>query len=156
MLLNVARKALVFHGAEGDVSDEAAMYLTEELIERYYYMSVAEISYVIRRNFTSKKYGKISASEILEWIRDYDSNERVEYLNMHESNAEDEEQINVRKGHCITYDEYLADIKRKAEDGDEESIQYLKDLEDREKRMISKNAIYQLYQQAKAEFFNKR
>lgn len=156
MILSAIRKALVFHGSEGDINDESGLYLADEIINQYYYISMPELTYVINKNLTSKKYGKLSASELLDWVREYDAVDRVEYLNMHDSSEEAGEQCKVFNGRSITYDEYLSGIKRKASEGDEESIQYLKDLEEREKKMISKNAIYELYKQAKAKFFNER
>lgn len=114
----------------GQLTELASLYLAE-----YFYLNTAEVCLFLARFKLGKYgqfYGSIGPMKIMSAMCAY-SKERRRALNEHERTMKrkrQQERINNRTG--ISFDEYV-EIKKRADEGDEQAIELLKPPVDRAK-----------------------
>lgn len=104
---------------------------TDLILEEFWYLTVEEIKYCLRKAMRSAKvYDRLDGNLILSWIREYDyeRDETMVQLNIEEKNRL-ENAPPAPSGGGISYEDYVAGVKTRAESGDEEAKELLETIE---------------------------
>ena len=118
-------EALEFFNVKETMSDVQVAITVDLILEEYPYMQTDDLKLCFK-NAMKLKYGqiynRIDGQIIMSWLRAYDI-ERAEKADIESYNKHKE--IISKEESGLYYDEYLAELKRKAAQGDEEAIKAL-------------------------------
>lgn len=108
--------------------------LANDLVYTYDYLKPEEIKFLFKRTLRTKKiYACLDYNMVMCWIEEYDA-ERCEMAIDISNQAETQSANDIPKnGDEIGYDEYLAQLRQRSENGDDTAIQILTTIEDLEK-----------------------
>ena len=118
-------EALEFFNVKETMSDVQVAMTVDLILEEYPYLQTDDLKLCFK-NAMKLKYGqiynRIDDQIIMSWLRAYDI-ERAEKADIDSYNKHKE--IISKEESGLYYDEYLAELKRKAAQGDEEAIKAL-------------------------------
>lgn len=135
VVLAVSEVVLFFNVGKNMSASQIAL-TTDLILEQYWYLTVEEIKACFRRAMRSAKvYDRLDGNIILGWLRDYDCerDEIMVQINIDEKNRLENLQPDPSAG-GVGYADYVVGVKERAESGDEEAQQLLKDIEMNEAR----------------------
>lgn len=135
IVLAVSEVVLFFNVGKNMSASQIAL-TTDLILEQYWYLTVEEIKACFRRAMRSAKvYDRLDGNIILGWLRDYDCerDEIMVQINIDEKNRLENLRPDPSTG-GISYADYVAGVKARAERGDERASQLLEDIEMNEAR----------------------
>ena len=150
LILAEINNALIWYGAENDITNDAGAMLASNIITTFYYFSVEDIHLAIKRKLSEHKYGKLSANDIYSWFVEYD-----EYRanNVSSVSPPDEKPLKlVPNG----YENYIKELQEKADAGDEEAKYVLERNKERLARHSNPLNDLRQYEKHKQDLYNKR
>lgn len=135
IVLAISEVVLFFNVGKNMNAPQIAL-TTDLIIEEFWYLTVEEIKHCLRKAMrTAKVYDRLDGNIILGWIREYDyeRDEVMVQLNVEEKNRLENAKPDPA-GNGISYEEYVAGVKARAESGDEEAQELLETIEMNEAR----------------------
>lgn len=134
-------EALEFFNASNTMSDTQVALTVDLIIEEYPYFKTDDVKLALR-NAMKMKYGqiynRIDGQVIMGWMQDY-NRERCTVADMVSYNDHKrilhENSTPLREG--VYYDQYVADLKKKASEGDKEAKKLLELSEEVTRKMQS-------------------
>lgn len=130
IVLAISEVVLFFNVGKNMNAPQIAL-TTDLIIEEFWYLTVEEIKHCLRKAMrTAKVYDRLDGNIILGWIREYDyeRDEVMVQLNVEEKNRLENAKPDPA-GNGISYEEYVAGVKARAESGDEEAKELLETIE---------------------------
>lgn len=121
------------------MNDKQIAITTDLILERFWYLSVEEIKSCLRKAMMNAQvYDRLDGNMIIGWIADYDAerDEEMVRLNVEEKNRYENgtpEPAQQEEG-ALYFEEYVALVRQRAAEGDENSIKQLEVLDQMDKR----------------------
>lgn len=65
-----------------DMSEQQISMLVNQILQEFWYFKIEELAFIFQQAITGKRkiYGKLNVAEIMNWLHDYDVNERQNYI----------------------------------------------------------------------------
>lgn len=104
--------------------------IANDVIEEYGYLKPEEVKYILKQSVRENKiFGRLDYAVVMKWFEEYDKKRTEHCIDI--SNQEETQRANQATANpeAVSFDEFVAWLRQKAEDGDEDAKDQLADID---------------------------